>query len=148
MKEFTKIDGNTTSYSMNGMRANARIRVEQDVDVVLKSMKMKVLGQPNYKKLMVTESRYQNYKANEDRINLNDGQLFRKYLGETSSVKYYQNLIPKQLMKEILHSLNGEIGKHPRIGKTIIAYREKFDFAKITQLIREWVLPCDQCIKE
>ena len=28
VKEFTKIDGNTTSYSMNGNKANARIRVE------------------------------------------------------------------------------------------------------------------------
>ena len=28
VKEFTKIDGNTTSYSMNGIKAIARIRVE------------------------------------------------------------------------------------------------------------------------
>ena len=44
VKEFTKIDGNTTSYSMNGIKANARIRVEQDVDLVLKNMKLKILG--------------------------------------------------------------------------------------------------------
>ena len=29
VKEFTKVDGNTTSYSMNGIKTNARIRVEQ-----------------------------------------------------------------------------------------------------------------------
>ena len=46
VKEFTKIDGNTTSYSMNGIKANARIRVGQYVDLVLKSMKLKILGQP------------------------------------------------------------------------------------------------------
>ena len=34
VKEFTKIDGNTTSYSMNGIKANARIRVEQDVGLL------------------------------------------------------------------------------------------------------------------
>ena len=45
VKEFKKIDGNTTSYSMNGIKANARIRVKQDVDLVLKNMKLKVLGQ-------------------------------------------------------------------------------------------------------
>ena len=28
VKKFTKIDGNTTSYSINGIKANARIRVE------------------------------------------------------------------------------------------------------------------------
>ena len=46
VKEFTKIDGNTTSYSIKGIKANARIRVEQDVDLVLKIMKLKILGQP------------------------------------------------------------------------------------------------------
>ena len=41
VKKFTKIDGNTTSYSMNGIKASARIRVEQDVDVVSKIVKCK-----------------------------------------------------------------------------------------------------------
>ena len=76
VKEFTKIDGNTTSYSMNGIKADARIRVEQDVDLVLKNMKLKILGQPYDEVLMLTDSRYKNYKANEDRIILKDGLLF------------------------------------------------------------------------
>ena len=42
VKKFTKIDGNTTSYSVNGIKANAKIRVEQDVDLVLKNMKLKI----------------------------------------------------------------------------------------------------------
>ena len=41
--EFTKIDRNTTSYSMNGIRANELIRVEQDVDLMLKNMQLKTL---------------------------------------------------------------------------------------------------------
>ena len=44
VKELRKIDGNTTSYSMNGIKANARIRVEQDFDLVLKNMKLKILS--------------------------------------------------------------------------------------------------------
>ena len=95
VKEFTQIDGNTTSYSMNGIKANARIQVEQDVDLVLKNMKLKILGKPHDEVLMLTDSRYENYKANEDRIILKDGLLFRKFFGETGSVKYYQNVIPK-----------------------------------------------------
>ena len=83
MKEFTKIDANTTSYSMNGIKAIARKRVEQDVDLVLKNMKMKNLGQTYDEVLMMTHSRYRNYKANEDRIILKAGLLFRKYFGET-----------------------------------------------------------------
>ena len=123
VKEFTKIDGNTTSYSINGNKANARIRGEQDVDLVLKNMKLKNSGQPYDEVLILTDSRYKNYKANEDRIILKGGLLYRKYFGETGSVKYYQILI--QLVKEVLRSLHGDFGKHPGISKTIIAYREK-----------------------
>ena len=132
---------------MNGIKANARIRVEQDVDFVLKNMKLKILGQPYDEVLIMTDSRYNNYKANEDRIILKDGLLFRKYFGETGSVKYYQILVPKQLVKEVLRSLHGEFGKHPGIFKKTIAYREKYYFPKMAQLIREWVMSCEQCIR-
>ena len=55
VKEFTKIDGNNTSYSMNGIKANARIRVEQDVDLVLKNMKLKIFGHPYDAVLIMTD---------------------------------------------------------------------------------------------
>ena len=148
VKEFTKIDGNTTLYSINGIKADARIRVEQDVDLVLKNMKLKILGQPHDEVLLLTDSRYKNYKANEDRIILKDGLLYRKYFGETGSVKYYQILMPKQLVNEVLRSLNGEFGRHPGTSKTIIACREKNYFPKMAQVIREWVISCEQCIRE
>ena len=148
VKELTKIDGNTTLYSMNGIEATARIRVEQDVDLVLKNMKLKILGQPYDEVLIMTDSRYKNYKANEDRIILKDGLLYRKYFGETGSVNYYQILIPKQFVNEVLRNLHGEFGRHPGISKTIIAYREKYYFPKMAQLIREWVMSCEQCIRE
>ena len=130
LKEFTKIDGSTTLYSMNGNKANARKRVEQSVELVVKNMKWKILGQPHDEILMMTDSRYKNSKANEDRIFPTDGLLFRKHFGETGSVKHYQVLIPKQLVNEVLRSLHGEFGKHPVISKTIIAYREKKIFLK------------------
>ena len=53
---------------MNGIKANARTRVEQDVDLVLKNLKLEVLGHPHDEVLVVTDSRYKNYQANEDRI--------------------------------------------------------------------------------
>ena len=148
VKAFTKINGNTTSYSMNGIKANARIRVEQDVDLVLKNMKLKILGRPYDEVLILTDSRYKKYKANEDSIILKDGLLFRKYLAETGSVKYYQILIPKQLVKKVLRSLHGDFGKHPGIFKTIIASRERYYFPKMAQLIRGIVMSCEQCIRE
>ena len=125
IKEFTKIDGKTTSYSIHGIKANAKIRVEQDVDLVLKNLKLKILGQPHDDVLLTTDRRFKHYKANEDRIILKDGLLFRKYYGETGNVKYYQVLIPKHLFIEVLRSLHGKFGKHPGIIKTITAYRKK-----------------------
>ena len=133
---------------MNGIKANARKRVKQDVDLVLKNMKLKILGQPYDEVLIMTDSRYKNYKVNEDRINLEDGLLFRKYFGETGSVKNYQIFIPKQLVKEVLRSLHGEFRKYPGIYKTIIAYMENYFFPKMAQLIREWVMSCEQCLRE
>ena len=45
---------------MNGIKAYARIRVEQDADLVLKNMKLKILGQTHVEVLMMTDSRYKN----------------------------------------------------------------------------------------
>ena len=96
----------------------------------------------------MTDSRYKNYKANEDRIFLKESLLFRKFFGGTGSIKYYQILSPNQLVKEVPWSLHVEFGKHPGIYKTIIAYREKYYFPKMAQLIRDWVMSCEQCIRE
>ena len=148
IKEFTKIDGNTTSYSINGIKASARIRVEQDADLVLKSLKFKMLGQPFDDVLLATDRQNKHYKANVDRIFLKDGLLFQKYYGETGSVKYYQILIPMQLVNEVLRNLNGEFGKHPGITKMMIAYRRKYHYPNMAQLIREWVMSCEQCLRE
>ena len=58
--------------------------------------------------------------------------LFRKYFRETGSVKYYQNLIDKQLVKEVLRSLHEEFGKHLGNYK-IFAYRDKNYYGAINQ---------------
>ena len=133
---------------MNGIKANAWIRVEQDADLVLKNLKLKILGQPHDDVLLTTDSRFKHFKANEDLIIFKDGLLFRKHCGETGSVKYFQILIPKQLVKEVLRSLHGEFGKRPGITKTTIAYREKYYYPKMAQLIREWIMSCEKCLRK
>ena len=148
VKELTKVDGNTTSFSMIGIKANARIRVEQDVDLILKNMKLKKLGQSHDEMVITADPRYKHYKANEDRIIPKDSLLFRINFGETGRLNYYQILIPKQLVIEVLRSLHGEFLKHPGIGKTKTVYRRKYYFPKMAQLIREWVISCEQCIRE
>ena len=109
---------------MNGIKANERIRVEKDVNLILKNMKLKNIGQPHDEVLITTDSRYKHYKANEDRIILKDGRLFKNFFGETGSAKYKQILIPKQLFQGTLRCLHGESEQHPGIAKTIIVFRE------------------------
>ena len=109
---------------MESIKANAQLRVEQDANLVLKNLGLKKLGQPHDDVLLTTDRRFKHYKANEDRIILTDGLLFRNYYGEPVSAKYYQILILKQLVNEVLRNLHGDFGKHPGITKTLIAYRE------------------------
>ena len=78
VEKFRNIDGNTTSYTMIAVKANEKKRVEQDVDLVLKNKKLKIIGQPRDEILIMTDSRYKNCKAKENRIFLKDGLLFRK----------------------------------------------------------------------
>ena len=64
IKAFTKIDGNTTAYCFHGIKANARIRVEQDADLVLKNLKLKILVQPHDDVLLTADRRFKHHKAN------------------------------------------------------------------------------------
>ena len=118
------------------------------MDLVVKNLTLKILGQPHDDVFLTTDSRFKHYKTNEDRIILKDGLLFRKYYGETRSVKYYQIFIPKELVNEVLRNLHGEFGKHPGTTETIITYREKYYYPNMAQLIREWVMSCEKCIRE
>ena len=47
---------------------------------------------------------------NEDRIIFQSGLLIRKHYGETGNIKYYQILIPKQIVDELLRNLHGKFG--------------------------------------
>ena len=148
IEEFTKIDGKTTSYSIGEIKANALIRVKQSVDLVLKNLKLKLLGQPYDEVLLTTDRRFKHCKAIENRSILKDGLLFRKYSGETGNIKYYRILIPKQLLDEVIRSLHGEFGKHPGITKAKIAYRQNPYPPNMSKLIKQWVISCEPCIRE
>ena len=77
-----------TSGNMNGIKANAQIRLENDADLVLKHFKLKILGQPHDEVLITKEPRHEHYNSNEDRNILKDSLPFGKYFGDTGSIKY------------------------------------------------------------
>ena len=96
---------------------NSQRRVEQEIDLALKNLKLKILDQTHDE---TTDRRYRQYKANEYRIFFEDGLLHRKPCGKTGNVKYYQILIPKHLVNEVLQKRLREFGRHPGITKTKI----------------------------
>ena len=146
--EFKNVDGSTTSYSLHAIKAISRTRVEQNVDPVSKNVKLKMLGQPYDEVLLTTDRQFKHHKASEDRIILKDGLLFRKKYWKTGNVKHYQILIPKQIVDKVLWSLNGELGNHSGIARTIKAYGEKYYYPNMRQLSRKWIMSSKQCIEE
>ena len=114
----------------------------------MKNLKLKVLRWPYNVVLLKLYSRFQQYKANEDRIILRDGLLLRKCYGEIGSLINCQILLSKLLVKKVLRSMYGEFGKHPGTTTTNIAYREKLCYLNTAQLNRKWVLSCEQCTME
>ena len=73
VKEYTEVNGNATSYRMNGIKANARALVEQKVDIVINNLKLTILGQIYDNMLLTTDRRYKHYKSKENRTILKDG---------------------------------------------------------------------------
>ena len=122
VKEFRKIDENTTLYSTNGIKANAQIQVELDVHLVLKNKKLKILGQPHDDRLTI-----QIYKANEDRINLklaycSENILEKQVVSNTTKLSSQGNKLTKfcAACKENLANTQ-ELPKHKLLlGKIII----------------------------
>ena len=72
------------------------MRHQQDRDHVLRNYKLRLLKEPYDEHLMATDHRALQYTAQESRIILKDGLLYRQYFGETGAIKYLQVLLPEQ----------------------------------------------------
>ena len=107
-----------------------------------------MLGQPHNEVLLPMDRQLKRHKPFEDRIILKDGILIRNHYGESAGIKIYQNLYPKQLLDDVLRSLQRKFGKHPRVAKTTFASREKQYKPNMAQLIKKSATSCKQCIRE
>ena len=122
VQELTNIDGKKASYSMNGLKANVRIRAEQDVELLLQNSKLKLLSRPYDEVLTTTDRRNKHYKANEGRVIHKKSLPFGQYYGKAGSLKSYQSLKPNQLFDQVPWNLHGDFGMYPGSTKTTIAY--------------------------
>ena len=106
IKETTPIPMNKASYTFGAMKEDARIRVEEESDLVFKTIKRKPLCEEYDKHLLQTDPTAKQLLVHEN------GIFIRKYYGECGQVTHHQKLIPEHLIKELLKAIHGQMGKH------------------------------------
>ena len=95
IKETTPIPINKASYTFRAIKEDARIRVEQDSDLIFKAIKRNLISEEHDKHLLQTDSKAKRLLVHENRLIVKDGILTRKYYGECGQVTLHQILIPQ-----------------------------------------------------
>ena len=147
IKETTPIPINKASYTFGAKLEDARTRVEQDSNLVLKAIKKKLICEEHDKHLLQTDPIAKRLLVHENRLIVKDDILLRKYYGECGQVTNHQFLIPEHLITELLKTIHGQMGKHPGITQKIQECRSKYYYPGLAKRIRQWVMQCEDCIK-
>ena len=124
------------------------IAVEQNNDVILQQLRLKILKENYSETILMHDNRYQHYCRQLDRLFVTDDIITRQYFDETGSVKYNQVLLPKHLVIELLESLHGKANNYPGISKMPIEIRQKYYYPGIAKIVKKWVQGCETCIKD
>ena len=115
------------------MKEDARIRVEQNSDLVFKAIKKKLICEEYDKHLLQTDLTAKRLLVHENRLIVINGIPMRKYYGECGQVTHHQTLIPEHLITELLKAIHGRMGKHTGITKMIIECRSKYSHPGISK---------------
>ena len=126
LQQFHKPTSGLISCSSGYFKDNARIRLEQNNDIVLRNLRAKLEGNPFDENELASDYRYQHYLQNITRIEIKQEVLTRKYYTDTGTISHYQILLPIQLLDEFLQALHGHNSNHPRITKMIQEARQKY----------------------
>ena len=135
------------SCSSGHFKDNARIRLEQNNDIVLRNLRAKIEGEPFDENELASDFRYQHYLQNITRIEIKHEVLTRKYYTDTGMISHYQILLPIQLLEELLQALHGHNSNHPGITKMIQETRQKYYYRCMAKYIKKWVSNCQICIQ-
>ena len=123
------------------------LRPQQDQDPILRNIKLKILKEPYDNQLLHEDSRAAKYFAQEDRIIIKDGLLYRQYFGDTDKVKYFKVLLPKHLVDEFIQHQHGLFSKHPGIAKVIQQCRERYYYQGLALKICQHISQCHECLQ-
>ena len=138
----------TTIVNTAQLTKPSRILIEQDSDPTLLNFKREMLGLPFDEQILLNDARYMHYSRNKKRIIIKDDILYRQYYNHIGEVSHLQVLLPEQLLKVLLQSLNRTTGKHPGISKMMQEIRQKYYFPSIAPYVRSWVRDCEICIHD
>ena len=79
LQQFHKSTSGLISCSSGHFRDNARIRLEQNKDIVLRNLRAKIEGHPFDENKLASDFRYQHYLQNITRIEIKQEVLTRNY---------------------------------------------------------------------
>ena len=147
LQNFHKSTAGTINYREGHFRDNAKIRLEQNNDPVLRNLRAKIEGEPFDKSAFTQDNRYQHYLQNKPHIEIRQDFLVRKYYNDIGQISHYQVLLPKQLLEEFLQALHGRNANHPGITKMIEEARQKYYYPCLAKHIKNWVKNCQMCIQ-
>ena len=119
LQHFHKPTSGLNTCSEGHFRDNARIRLEQNNDIVLRNLRAKIEGNPFDENDLASDYRYHHYLQNFTRIEIKQEVLNRKYYTDTGTTSHYQILLPTQLLEELLQALHGHNSNHRGITKMI-----------------------------
>ena len=126
MQQFHRPTSGRINYREGHFKDNAKIRLEQNNDTVLRNLRAKIEGEPYDESEFTSDNRIKHYLQNISRIEIRQDILSRKYYNDTGMISHYQILLPKQLLEEFLHALHGHNDNHPGITKMIQEARQKY----------------------
>ena len=130
---------NSTHHTLSGhhkLSNTNTVAIEQNNDVILQQLRLKLLKEENSETVLIQDTRYQHYVSQLDRMSTQDDIVTRQYFDETGNVKYNQKLLPKHLLQELLVSLHGTADQLPGIAKSFQEIRCKHYYPGIAKIVR------------
>ena len=92
LQQFHKPSSGLVSCFSGYFKDNAKIRIEQKNDIVLRNLRAKLEGNPFDENELASDYRYQHYLQNITRIEIKQEVLTRKYYTDTGTISHYQIL--------------------------------------------------------
>ena len=85
-----------------------------------------MLKLPSDEQILLNDARYMKYSRNQKRIIIKADIFCRQYYNNLGEVNHLQVLVPGKLLKVLLQSLHGIVGKHPGISEMMPKITKSF----------------------